>query len=312
MSKIAIVQEPPVFLNKIETLKAMVQQIDRAASKGAELIVFSEAHISGYPAWVWRLKPGGDWGLYEDIHARMVENAIDLSTDDLKPVYDAAARHHVTVVCGINDRDSEGSRSTLYNSVVIIGPDGALLNRHRKLMPTNPERMVWGFGDASGLKVVDTPAGRVGSLICWENFMPLARYALYAQGIDVYIAPTYDTGDNWIGTLQHIAREACCWVIGSGTVLRGKDIPADFPDKSRLYPDENEWINVGGSIVIAPGGEIMAGPMKEETGILYADIDLKRVTAARRSLDIVGHYSRPDLFTLQVDAKEQTSIEIKD
>ncbi|TIT25071.1 MAG: carbon-nitrogen hydrolase family protein, partial [Mesorhizobium sp.] len=197
----------------------------------------------------------------------------------------------------------------IYNSVIVIGPDGSLLNRHRKLMPTNPERMVWGFGDASGLKVVDTPSGRVGSLVCWENYMPLARYALYAQGIDIHVAPTYDSGDGWIGTLQHIAREGGCWVIGAGNVLRVKDLPRDFPDRDRLYPDADEWINQGDSVVIAPGGKIVAGPLRKETGILHADIDLKAAIAARRSLDVAGHYSRPDIFTLQVNAKSQRPAE---
>ena len=124
---------------------------------------------------------------------------------------------NVTIVCGIEERDGKLSQATLYNTVVTIGPDGTLLNKHRKLMPTNPERMVWGFGDATGLKVVDSPVGRIGSLLCWENFMPLARYAMYAQGIELYIAPTYDSGDNWLGSLQHIAREGCCWVLAVQT-----------------------------------------------------------------------------------------------
>ena len=298
-----------MILDRNKTIAKAVDLVEAASKKGAELVVFSEAFIPGYPAWVWRLKPGGDWGLYEKIHARLVENSVDMGSDQLRPLFDAAKKFNVTIVCGINERDSELSRATIYNSVVTIGPDGSVLNKHRKLMPTNPERMVWGFGDASGLKVVDTPVGRVGSLVCWENFMPLARYALYAQGIDIYVAPTYDSGDGWLGTLQHIAREGCCWVLGAGVVLHAKDLPSDFPDGDRLYPDKEEWINKGGSVIIAPGGEIVAGPMYEETGLLFAEIDLKRVTAARRSLDIAGHYARPDIFNLQVDTKPQSPIE---
>ncbi|MEI8698706.1 MULTISPECIES: carbon-nitrogen hydrolase family protein [unclassified Mesorhizobium] len=309
MTRIAIVQEPPAFLDREGTIAKAVRLVAEAANGGAELVVFSEAFIPGYPAWIWRLKPGADGGLAGQLHGRLVDNAVDLSSDQLRPLFDAARTFKVTILCGIDERDSQWSRATIYNSVIVIGPDGSLLNRHRKLMPTNPERMVWGFGDASGLKVVDTPSGRVGSLVCWENYMPLARYALYAQGIDIHVAPTYDSGDGWIGTLQHIAREGGCWVIGAGNVLRVEDLPRDFPDRDRLYPDADEWINQGDSVVIAPGGKIVAGPLRKETGILHADIDLKAAIAARRSLDVAGHYSRPDIFTLQVNAKSQRPAE---
>lgn len=187
----------------------------------------------------------------------------------------------------------------------MIGPDGKILNRHRKLMPANPERMVWGFGDGSGLKVVGTPCGRIGVLICWENFMPLARYALYGGGIEIYIAPPYDSGDAWIGTLQHVAREGCCSVVGSGCALRARDFSDDFPDRATLYPDPDEWVNARDSVVIEPGGKIIAGPMRKEIGILYAELDTERVKAARRSLDVVGHYARPDIFQLRVNTQPQ-------
>ena len=150
--------------------------------------------------------------LTEQLCALLRASAVDLDADDLRPLREAAKRNSVTIVCGINERDGGFSRSTIYNTVVIIGTDGALQNRHRKVMPTNPERMVWGFGDASGLKAVDTPAGRVGALICWENYMPLARCAMYAQGVDIYVAPTYDSGERWLASMQHIAREGGCWV----------------------------------------------------------------------------------------------------
>ena len=308
MTKLAVIQQAPVFLDKQGTLKRAVAAVEEAAGNGAELIVFPEAYIPGYPAWIWRLRPGGDWDLTERIHALLLENAVDLGSDDLAPLCQAAARHQVSIVCGMDERDGELGRATLYNTLVVIGPDGQLLNRHRKLMPTNPERMVWGFGDASGLKVVDTPSGRIGALICWENYMPLARYALYAQGIEIYIAPTYDSGDGWIGTLQHIAREGCCWVVGSGNALRGSDIPADFPGKAALYPDAEEWVNPGDSVVIAPGGNIVAGPLRNEQAILFAEVDSTQVAQARRSLDVVGHYARPDIFQLHVNTQPQSPV----
>lgn len=312
MTRIAIVQEPPVFLDREKTIEKAVQLVRDAAHKGAELVVFSEAFIPGYPAWIWRLKPGGDWGLSEQLHGRLLDNSVQLGSDQVRPLLDVAKEMGVTIVCGIEERDEDTSRTTLYNSVLTISPNGTLQNRHRKLMPTNPERMVWGFGDASGMKVVDTPVGRVGSLVCWENYMPLARYALFAQGIDIYIAPTYDSGDRWIRTLQHIAREGGCWVLGAGNVLRGGDFPDDFPDLDRLYPDKEEWINSGDSVVISPDGEIAAGPLRKETGLLLADIDVGAVNAARRSLDIVGHYARPDIFSLQVNIQQQRPVNFND
>lgn len=308
MTKVAIVQEAPVLLDRDKTIDKAVQLIEQAAAAGAELVVFPEAYISGYPAWIWRLRPGGDWGTSEALHSRLLDSAVDIDAGQLQLIYDCAKKNKVTIVCGLNERDGKLSKATLYNTVVIIGADGKLLNRHRKLMPTNPERMVWGFGDGSGLNVIDTSAGRVGTLVCWENYMPLARYALYAQGVEIYVAPTYDSGDEWLGTMQHIAREGRCWVISSGVALTNSDIPADFPDRDTLYPTEEEWINPGDSVVIAPGGEIVAGPMRKEKGMLYAEVDSKRVGIAKRDLDITGHYSRPDIFTLSVNTLPQNPV----
>lgn len=198
-------------------------------------------------------------------------------------IHEAAAEAGVTVVMGINERHGNVGGSTLYNSGVVIGEDGTILNHHRKLMPTNPERIVWGFGDGAGLRAIDTPVGRIGVLLCWENYMPLARFALYAQGIDIHIAPTYDSGTAWTGTLQHIAREGGCWVIGAGVALRNRDLPDDFPERDRLYPPDEDWINPGDSVVIAPGGDIQAGPLNREQAILYAELDPGRAALARRS-----------------------------
>jgi len=300
MPRIAVVQMPPVLLDRNCSLDRAVSAVDEAVSNGARLVVFPEAFIPGYPVWVWRLRPGADMALADTLHHLLLRNAVTLNGPDLERLCEAAKRHEVTVVCGINERDHEFGRSTLYNTAVVIGPNGDILNRHRKLVPTDPERMVWGWGDAAGLKGVDTPSGRIGVLICWENFMPLARYALYAQGVEIYIAPTYDSGDGWIGTLQHIAREGCSWVVGCGTALRASDIPDSFPEKSRLYPDPDEWVNPGDSVVVAPGGDIAAGPMREEQGILYADIALEQVGTAHRRLDVAGHYARPDIFQLRI------------
>ncbi|HHQ15057.1 MAG TPA: carbon-nitrogen hydrolase family protein [Chromatiales bacterium] len=310
MQKVAIAQESPALLDRQNTLAKATELVAEAAEHGASLVVFPETFISGYPAWIWRLRPGSDWGVNEELYQRLLDSSVALDSGELAPLCDAARKHRVTVVTGLNERAGESSRATLYNSVVVIGQDGNILNRHRKLMPTNPERMVWGFGDGSGLNVVDTPAGRLGALICWENYMPLARYALYAQGVELYVAPTYDSGDGWIGSMQHIAREGRCWVICAGTVLTNSDIPADFPERETLYPESEEWINPGDSVVVAPGGEIVAGPMHQEKGLLYADVDAARVATAKRALDVAGHYSRPDVFTLQLNKNAQRPLKI--
>lgn len=201
--------------------------------------------------------------------------------------------------------------TTLLNTVIVIGPDGKLLNRHRKLKPTNPERMVWGMGDATGLKVVDTPAGRLGCLICWESYMPLARYALYAQAMEIFVNPTWDHGEVCLATLRQIAKEAGSWVIGTATALQGNDLPDDFPSREQLFKPE-EWINNGDAVVISPTGAIVAGPLTREKRILYAEIDAEDARRARRSLDVCGHYARPDIFSLSVNRRPLDPIAFSD
>jgi nitrilase len=294
------VQHPPVLLDREKTTDRAIELMATCAREGAELATFPETYLPGYPEWVWRLRPGADYALSGEIHRKLIENAVDIDGGGLERIQRAARTHKLTVVIGVNERDGVYSRSTLYNTVVVIGPDGAVLNRHRKLMPTNPERMVWGQGDGSGLNVVDTPVGRVGGLICWENYMPLARFAIYAQGPDIYVAPTWDEGDGWIATMRHIASEGRCWVLGSGTSLQGRDVPSDFPGRGELFPDDDEWINPGDSVIVSPVGQLVAGPLHEEHGILYAECDPGTAAAARRTLDVAGHYGRPDIFHLEV------------
>ncbi len=307
--KVAVVQHPPVTLHRQATLERGVELIEKAAAAGARLVSFPETWVPGYPEWLWRLRPGDDYELTGDIHRALIENAVDLKAGDLKPVQAAARRLKVTVSIGIHERDGEYSRGTMYNSVVLVGPDGSILNRHRKLMPTNPERMVWGMGDASGLRVVDTPVGRVGSLICWENYMPLPRFSLFAQGCEIYVAPTWDEGGTWISTMRHIAAEGRCWVLGNGCAMRGKDIPRDFPQRKTIFPDLESWYNPGDSVIVDPRGAIVAGPLHEAHGILYADCDPGVADAAKRTLDVAGHYGRPDIFHLEVKRETLTPIE---
>ncbi len=307
----AVVQRPPVLLDREATLKTAVEAVSEVADAGAGLVVFPETYLPGYPAWIWSLRPGDDYALTQDIHAVLLANSVDLSTDDLAPLQEAAAERGVVVVCGINEREGSFSRSTIYNTLITIGADGSILNRHRKLMPTNPERMVWGQGDASGLRVIDTPFGRLGSLICWENYMPLARYTLYAEGVQIYIASTWDSGENWINSMRHIASEGRCWVISSGCALANADIPQTFPSRQTVFGDQDAWINPGDSMVVAPTGQIVAGPLHAEHGILYADIDAKQASNQHRTLDVAGHYGRPDIFTLTVDRSARPPVHFR-
>ena len=307
--RVAVVQHAPITLNREKTLSRSVELLEEAAAGGARLASFPEAWLPGYPEWLWRLRPGNDYELTDEIHRRLVENAIDLKAGDLKPLQAAARRLKMTVSVGIHERDGQFSRGTLYNTVVLIGPGGELLNRHRKLMPTNPERMVWGTGDASGLRVSETPSGRVGGLICWENYMPLARFAIFAQGCEIYIAPTWDEGGTWVSTMRHIATEGRCWVLGNGCAMRGKDIPRDFPQRARLFPDLEDWYNPGDSVIVDPRGKLVAGPLHEKHGILYADCDPAVALAAKRTLDVAGHYGRPDIFKLEVNREALAPID---
>jgi nitrilase len=299
--RVAVVQRPPVLLDREATLSAAIEHLQEAADSGARLVVFPETYVPGYPVWIWRLRPGADHRLTSAIHHELLANSVDLAADDLRPLRQAAAERQVVVVCGVHEREGQFSRGTLYNTVVLIGPDGAILNRHRKLVPTNPERMVWGQGDASGLRVIDTAVGRIGSLICWENYMPLARFALYADGVEIYVAVTWDEGEPWIATMRHIAAEGRCFVIGAGCSLRASDIPSEFPGRDQLFADPDESLNAGDSVVVAPGGELVAGPLHDEHGLLLADIEPARVAGAHRTLDVAGHYSRNDVFRLTID-----------
>ncbi len=307
-ARVAVVQHPPVLLNREATVSRAVELADQAISGGASLVVFPEAFVPGYPTWIWRLRPGGDAELSGEIHDRLVANAVDLAAGHLDPLAEVARTHGVDIFCGIDEIDHQFSRSTLYNSYVHIGPRGDIVNVHRKLMPTNPERMVWGLGDARGLRVHPTSVARVGSLICWESFMPLARMALYSQGVELYLAPTWDSSEGWIGTMQHIAREGRCYVASCCSAMRAADVPADFPGRKQLFPDPDEWINRGSSVIVKPGGSIIAGPAKRDALILTAAVDSAAVTSSRRSLDVAGHYNRPDVFRLEVDTNAQTPI----
>jgi nitrilase len=294
---VAAVQATPVFLDRERTVAKSVSLVAEAARNGARLIVFPEVFVPGYPDWVWRTTPWA--GASGDLYARLLDQSVTVPGPAVSALSAAARQAAVFVAVGINERDPVGS--TVYNSLLYLGPDGSVLGVHRKLMPTGGERLVWGSGDGSGLVTFDTPLGRVGGLICWENYMPLARAAMYAKGVDIYLAPTWDNSEVWVATLQHIAKEGRCYVIGTNSVLRGSDVPAAELGVSDLYGGEDDWMSRGNTCIVGPGGHVLAGPLSEEEGILYAEVDPAEVRRSRLQFDACGHYARDDVFQLLVD-----------
>ena len=292
--KVAAAQLSPVFLNKEKTVRKACDAIAEAGRNGAKLIVFPEAFISGYPDWVWLIPNSGSKALNE-LYLKLVENAVSIPDETTKKLCKAAKEAGINVVMGMNERNSETSNASLFNSLLFINDEGLVLGKHRKLIPTGGERLIWSQGDGSTLASYETNAGRLGGLICWENFMPLARNAIYELGTQILAAPTWDKSANWLISMQHIAREGGLFVISTCMPLRTKDIP-DALDFKHLYPEGRDWINTGNSAIIAPNGKILAGPLEADEAILYADIDLDDIIKAKRMFDVVGHYSRPDVF----------------
>jgi nitrilase len=209
---------------------------------------------------------------------------------------------------GLNERNAQASNASLYNTLLYIDPEGNLLGKHQKLVPTAPERMVWAQGDGSTLEVYDTSMGKLSGLICWENYMPLARYALYAWGTQIYVAPTWDNGEPWLSTLRHIAKEGRTYVVGCSIAMRKEDIPDQFEFKAKYYSEVGKWINKGGSAIVSPDGKFVAGPLNEEEGIIYAEVDPRQMRAPKWNLDIAGHYARPDVFQLSVSKEDRPII----
>jgi nitrilase len=302
--RVAAVQAAPVLLDRDATIAKVVALAEKAAAEGARLVAFPEAFVPGYPDWVWRTRP---WDADSTaLYARLFDQAVVVGSAATDLLAETAGRLGIWLSVGVDERDDKDS--TVYNTLLHFAPDGSLAARHRKLMPTGGERLVWGTGDGSTLKVVDTGFGRLGGLICWENCMPLARAALYAQGIDIYLAPTWDNSETWVPSLRHIAREGRTYVIGVTSCIRATDLPADLPGRAVLYGEEDDWLSRGNSAIIGPDGDILAGPLIGEDGILYAEIDTTRARLARQQFDPVGHYNRPDIFRLSVDIAPRPAV----
>jgi nitrilase len=297
--KIAAVQACPVFLDLNATIDKACALIKEAGTAGAALAAFPEAFIPGYPVWVWFIPPGHTAPLRE-LYACLVENSVTVPSEATDRLCAAAKDAGVAVTIGINERNAETSGSTLYNTLLYIGSEGTILGKHRKLIPTAGERLVWGQGDGSDLRVYDYPFGKVGGLICWENYMPLARYAMTAWGTEIFVAPTWDRGEPWLSTMRHAAKEGRCFVVGCCSAMRKDDIPDSFNFKAEYLQAVEEWVNPGLSVIVDPDSKIVAGPAEKEEAILYADVRRDLITGPRFQLDTVGHYARPDVFELRV------------
>jgi nitrilase len=298
MVTVACVQAEPVVLDREKTLDKLAALTAEAAGQGAQLVVFPETFIPAYPSSAWARAFAG-WAdpRAKAAFALLVRESVEVPGPAADRLGEIARTNGVWLVTGVNELDPSRP-GTLYNSLLYHAPDGSLALQHRKLVPTNHERLIWGQGDGGGLEALETPLGRIGGLICWENYMPLARFSLYASGVEIYIASTADDGDAWQTTLVHIARESRAFVVAPSHFQRAGSYPADFP-----LADEIAGMDVigrGGSAVLAPDGSYLAGPLYGEEGILYAELDPTRLAEERQRFDPAGHYHRPDVLQLTV------------
>ncbi len=304
--KVAVVQAAPVLFDRDRTLKKVHALAGQAARQGVKLVVFPEAFVSAYPR-------GLDFGAVvgsrsdrgrEDFR-RYYDSSVDVPGPAVITLARTAAKHKIYLVIGVIERD----RGTLYCTVLFFAPDGDYLGKHRKVMPTASERLVWGFGDGATLPVFDTQLGRLGAVICWENYMPLLRTAMYAKGIELYCAPTADCRDSWLATVRHIAVEGRCFVLSANQFCRVSDYPAHY--HSALGDEPASVVCRGGSCIVDPFGNFLAGPQLTGEEILFAEIDRAQIARGKFDLDVVGHYARPDIFQLVVDERPKPPVTLR-
>jgi nitrilase len=304
--KVACVQAEPVILDRDATLDRLDAIAAEVAAAGAQLAVFPEAFIPAYPSSVWaRALAGWSDPRAKAAFALLAREAVSVPGPAADRLGQIAARHELWLVTGVTEVDPERP-GTLYNTLLYHAPDGSLALRHRKLVPTNHERLIWGQGDGGGLRAIPTELGRIGGLICWENYMPLARFALYESGIELYVASTADDAGEWQATLVHIARESRCFVIAPAHFQRASSYPDDFPLRELL--EGKDIIGRGGSAILAPDGSYLAGPLYDQEGILYAELDPTRLLEERQRFDPAGHYHRPDVLGLTLNGPDADGV----
>jgi nitrilase len=301
--KVAVVQAAPVFFNREATIEKTCSLILEAAAQDAKLILFPEAFIPAYPRGLsFGTVVGNRSAAGRRTWQRYWANAVDVSGPAIETLGEAARQAGVYLAIGVIERDNQFSQGTLYCTLLYFGPDGQLLGKHRKLKPTGAERLIWGEGDGSTLTVIETELGKIGGLICWENYMPLARMAMYSKGVELYLAPTADARDTWQATLRHIACEGRCFVLGCNQFLTKDMYPSDLEVLDEL-DEQPDVMCRGGSVIISPFGEVLAGPLFDQEGMLFAELDLSEVVRAKFDFDVVGHYARPDVFQLVVNER---------
>lgn len=305
----AIAQVAPRFLDLDGSLERAVAAIGEAASGGARLVVFGETWLPGYPVWV---DAGIPWegGGAKETYARLQRNAVEIPGPAVDVLAAAARTHRVHVAIGVNERDARFSHGSLYNTLLYLSDEGDVLGAHRKLVPTHSERVIWGQGDGSTLHVLDTPFGRLGGLICWEHWMPLARFTMHAKGEQVHAAVWPDMPEIHHVASRSYAFEGRCFVLCAGLILPLSEVPEDLPvfDRLRELADDDGLLLTGGSGVIGPDGRWIAGPIERTEAIVYADLDLERIAEEQQSLDTAGHYNRPDVFRLIVDETSREPV----
>jgi len=300
--RVAVVQAAPVVFDCTATLTRVRVLAAEAAAGGAGLVLFPEAFISGYPRGIsFGTVIGNRTPEGRDHFRRYWESSIDIPGPAIDQLVDLAGELKIYLVVGVIEREG----GTLYCTVVFVSPE-RYLGKHRKVMPTAAERLVWGFGDASTLPVFDTPFGRLGAVICWENYMPMLRMAMYSKDIQVYCIPTADGRESWLSTVRHIALEGRCFVLSANQFARLSDFPADIPNELASRPDD--VVCLGGSCIVGPMGNVLAGPDFSGESILYADLDLAEVARAKYDFDVAGHYARPDLFHLDIDERPRRPV----
>ena len=292
----AVVQAGSIPFDTPATVDKAVGLIADAAAGGAQLVVFPEAFIGGYPKGLgFGLVIGARDAAGREEFRLYLESAIAVPGPETERLGLAARKHHCWLVVGVIEREL----GTCYCTVLFFGPDGQLLGKHRKLMPTAMERMIWGFGDGSTLTTVDSPYGRIGAVICWENYMPMLRMAMYSKNVALYCAPTADDRDTWLSSMQHVALEGRCFVLTACQVLRKKDLPQTV--RVHLGDSPETVLMRGGSAIISPFGKVIAGPRFDEETIVTASLDLNDIGRGKFDFDVAGHYSRPDVFQLIVN-----------
>jgi len=288
--RVAVAQVEPVVFDREGTLDKLADVARDVAAAGARLVLFPETFVPVYPSsrWAKLLAAGGDG---KPLWARLARESVQVPSPATDRIGALAREHDLYIAVGANELEG----GTIYNALLVFAPDGSLALHHRKLMPTNHERLVWGLGDGRGLETIQTELGAVGGLICWENFMPLARAALYEAGVEVYLAPTADDTESWLESARHIARESRAFVLSCCVYQRASSYPDDVP-----LGDGDDLLGRGGSAIIAPDGSYLTGPLWDEEGILFADLDPQRLYEERQRFDPAGHYSRPDVLRLTV------------